>query len=306
MRYRTFSQYLKERFPFKVRKIPIDAGFTCPNRDGVKAVGGCTYCDNASFSPNARTGQSRSVREQIEAGMRLYAEREGVQRYIAYFQAYTNTYAPLETLRKTYDEIREFPSIVGLSIGTRPDCLSEATLDLLSEYARDRAVWVEIGLESSHNRTLQQINRWHSYEDFVDAVERTHAKGLEIVAHTIFGLPGETYEDMMLTVDRVAALPVAHVKLHHLYIAPGTVMAEQYRRGEIRVMSLEEWIRLACDIIERLPAAMSLQRLVGELAGPYVLAPRWGASKSEIHSRIEAELERRGTRQGSRAISAAV
>ncbi len=299
-RYRTFSDYLKERFPFRVRKIPIDAGFTCPNRDGVKGVGGCTYCDNASFSPHAR-GPGKSIRGQIEEGMKHYSVREGVGKFIAYFQAFTNTYAPIEALRKIYDEVKEFPDVVGLSIGTRPDCLSEATLDLIRQHAEERAVWVEIGLETSHDRTLAAINRLHTFAEFVDAVQRTHRRGLEIVTHTIFGLPGESREDMMTTVDRIAALPIGHIKLHHLYIPPSTPMAEQYRRGEIQVMTLDEWVELACDVLERLPAAMSVQRLVGELSGEYVLAPRWGVSKSAIHQRIDRELERRGTRQGSRA-----
>jgi radical SAM protein (TIGR01212 family) len=298
-RYRTFSQYLKERFSFRLRKIPIDAGFTCPNRDGAKGEGGCTYCDNRSFSPNAR-GPLRPVHEQIQDGIRFYREREGVDRFIAYFQAYTNTYAPVEHLRKIYDEARRFPEVVGISIGTRPDCLSNAVLDLIQEHARERAVWVEIGLESSHDRTLELINRGHTYQEFVDAVRRVHQRGLEIVAHTIFGLPGESLEEMMQTVDRLAALPVSHIKIHHLYVSPGTAIAEQYARGEIRVMQLEEWVSLACDILERLPPSMSIQRLVGELSGPYVTAPLWGASKAQIHAKIDAELERRGSRQGSR------
>jgi radical SAM protein (TIGR01212 family) len=297
-RYRSFSRHLKERFPFRVRKIPVDAGFTCPNRDGVKGSGGCTYCDNRSFSPATR-GPALPVERQIEEGMARYRRREGVDRFILYFQAYTNTYAPLSTLRQTYDIVRRFPEVVGLSIGTRPDCLSEATLDLIAEHARERAVWVEIGLESSHDRTLAAINRQHTYAEFVDAVRRTHARRLEVVAHTIFGLPGETREEMLTTADRISALPISHVKLHHLYIVPGTVMAEQYARGEIRVMTLDEWVALACDVLERLPPSMSVQRLVGELSGAYVVAPLWGVSKPQVHRTVEAELERRGTRQGS-------
>jgi hypothetical protein len=240
------------------------------------------------------------VSEQIEDGRRRYREREGVDRFILYFQAYTNTYAPVETLRRIYDEVRRHPDVVGLSVGTRPDCLSEAALDLLAEHARERAVWVEIGLESSHDSTLERIHRLHTYAEFTDAVRRANDRGLEIVTHLIFGLPGETREDMMRTVDRVASLPIRHVKLHHLYIPPGTAMAEQYERGELKVLELEEWVALACDILERLPPSMTIQRLVGELTGPYVLAPRWGVGKSEIHRAIDRELERRGTRQGSR------
>jgi hypothetical protein len=232
--------------------------------------------------------------------MDRYRAREGVDRFILYFQAYTNTYAPVEKLRDLYAVARRYPGVVGISVGTRPDCLSNATLDLLSEHARERAVWLEIGLESSHDRTLERINRCHTFAEFEDAVRRSAGRGLEFVAHTIFGLPGESHEEMMQTAERVSALPIQHVKIHHLYIVPGTPMAEEHARGDAPTLTLDEWAALAADVLERLRPDISIQRLMGELEGPYVLAPRWGAPKSEVLRRIDAELERRGTRQGDR------
>lgn len=297
-RYRRFSSYLRERFPYPVRKIPVDAGFTCPNRDGTKGVGGCTYCENRSFSPNSR-GPALSVREQIEKGIHLYRKR-GIEHFIVYFQAYTNTYAPVSHLREIYGSVREWPEVVGISIGTRPDCLPPSVLDLLEEHARDRAVWVEIGMESSHDRTLARLNRCHTFADFVSAVTRVRERALEVVAHTIFGLPGESKEEMLQTADRLAALPVQHVKLHHLYVSPGTVLEEEYRRGEVRLFEADEWVSLACDILERLRPDQVIQRLMGELDGPFVVAPLWKVGKGEILRRIEEELRRRDTRQGAK------
>lgn len=304
MRWNSFSDYLKKKYPFPVKKIPIDAGFTCPNRDGLKGVGGCTYCDNRSFSPNAR-GPRRTVEEQIRRGIEFFRAR-GADRFIAYFQAYTNTYAPLQQLKDVYAQALQFPEIVGISVGTRPDCVSDATLDYLQSLSRRVDVYLELGLETSHDRTLQAINRCHTYADFEDAVRRASGRGLELVAHTIFGLPGESREDMLLTVRRIGGLPLRHIKIHHLYIAPGTVMEEQFRRGQIRLLTFEEWVTLAADILERLPPSMVIQRLMGELGGEYVVAPLWRKTKAQVLQAIDHELARRGTRQGSRFEDAGV
>lgn len=304
MRWNSFSEYLKKKYPFTVKKIAIDAGFTCPNRDGVKGVGGCTYCNNKSFSPNTR-GPKLTVEEQIRRGIAFYRAR-GADKFIAYFQAYTNTYAPLEQLKAMYDRALQFPEIVGVSIGTRPDCISNATLDYIESLSKRLDVYLEIGLETSHDRTLQAINRCHTYAEFEDAVRRAKGRGLELVAHTIFGLPGESRDEMMLTVERIGRLPLQQIKIHHLYIAPGTVMEEQYRRGEIRLFTFEEWVSLAADILERLPVSMVVQRLMGELGGEYAVAPLWGKTKAQVLQAIDHELARRGTRQGSRFAAATV
>lgn len=300
LRFNTFSQYLKKKYPFKVHKIAIDAGFTCPNRDGRKGTGGCTYCLNKSFSPYADT--NLSLAEQFEKSYRFYKSKYPHSKFIVYLQAYSNTYAPVAKLRRIYDQAVNHDDVIGLSVGTRPDCISESTLELLQSYMEKVDVWLEIGCESTHDRTLRLINRCHTYSEFEEAITKAAARNLRLVTHMIFGLPDESYEDMMVSVDRIAALPINDIKIHHLYISPSTPMEEDYRRGKIRLFSLDEWVNLCCDIIERLPPTMVIQRLVGELSGEYVIAPRWGKSKSAVYSLINDELTRRGTMQGSKAL----
>ncbi len=300
MRWNPFSQHLKRLFPFKVAKITIDAGFTCPNIDGTLAFGGCTYCDNKSFSPNARVARA-TIAEQVRRGMEKYRSK-GFDHFIAYFQANTNTHAPVPRLRELYDEALSFPEVVGLSIGTRPDCVADPVLDLVQSYASRVRVWLEMGVQTMSDEANRRTNRAHTWGDFVDAAARASGRGFELVAHTILGLPGDTPEGMRETAVELARLGVDSVKIHHLYVCPGTILEDQFRRGEVRVMDLGEYVSLVCDFIERLPERVSLQRLVGELDGPYVLAPRWGRTKSEILALFEAELEHRGTRQGSLAV----
>lgn len=294
-----FSEYLRRRFPFKVWKLPVDAGFTCPNRDGTKASGGCTYCDNRSFSPPARN-RATGLRDQIEQGL-ARRRAKGIEHSIIYFQAYTNTYAPVEDLRAYWDLALSFPGVVGLAVATRPDCLPEPVLALLESFARRTAVWVELGLESSHDATLAALNRAHTYADYVDAVARAKGRGFELVGHLIYGLPGESREMMLETTERVAGLGLDAVKLHHFYVARGTPLEAAYRRGELRLLDLGEWVALAADVLERLPESMYVERVAGELENDWLVAPRWGASSAQIWSAVEAELARRGTRQGARA-----
>lgn len=296
-RIHTFGESLRRRFPFKVRKIGVDAGFTCPNRDGAKAWGGCVYCDNRSFSLNA--GSPDPLEAQIARGIER-SRRHGVEHFIVYFQAYTNTYGPVARLRELYESALRFPEVVGISVGTRPDCLSNAVLDLLSELTERTAVWLEIGLESSHDRSLRWMNRAHTYADFEDTVRRSAGRPFDRAVHLIYGLPGESHDDMMETTDRVAATGFDSVKVHHLYVARGTPLEEMHARGEVRLLTFEEWIPLAADIVERLPIPMSIQRLCGELCNDFLIAPRWGMSTPEIQRAVEEELARRGTRQGSR------
>lgn len=300
--YRSYSRYLKEQFPYKVYKIAIDAGFTCPNIDGTVAYGGCTYCDNKSFSPNSRTAP-RPVRDQVLSGIEFYRRRFGAEKFIAYFQAFTNTHGPVDRLKPLYDEALTCPDVVGLSIGTRPDCVPEEVLDLLSDYAARCHLWVEYGLQSIHDLTLSKLNRGHTYTQFVDAVERTKHRGLPICAHVILGLPGETYEMMMQTARAVASLDLDGLKIHHLYIAKNTALEKAHRRNPIKTLSLEEYIGLVCDFLEWMPPLMVIQRLMGELSGEYVAAPLWGKTKSEILRLIDQEFARRGTRQSARYLN---
>lgn len=293
-----FSDHLKRRYRFKVWKLPVDAGFTCPNRDGNRAWGGCTYCDNRSFSPPARN-RSVALREQLERGLARH-RADGIDHTIVFFQAYTNTYAPLGELRECYDLALSFPGVVGLSIATRPDCLADPVLDLLEEYGRRTDLWLELGIETSHDETLTRINRAHTWAETVDAVARARGRGFEIIGHLIYGLPGETGEMMMETTDRVACLGLDAVKLHHFYVARSTPLEEAFRRGEIVPMSFEEWTTLAADVVERLPASMYIERVAGELRNDWLVAPRWGQSPGAVWGAVEKELTRRGTRQGSK------
>ncbi|MBI3597428.1 MAG: TIGR01212 family radical SAM protein [Nitrospirae bacterium] len=298
--YRSYNRYLKEHFPCKVYKIPIDAGFSCPNIDGTVAYGGCSYCDNKSFSPNSRTAP-RPIRDQILSGMEFYRRRFDAEKFIVYFQAFTNTHGPVDHLKRLYNEALAYPNVVGLSIGTRPDCVPEPVLDLLSDYHARTHLWIEYGLQSIHDGTMADLNRAHSYAQFLDAVERTRRRGLRICTHVILGLPGETPGMMMQTADEVARLSLDGIKIHHLYIAKNTALARLHERQPIKTLSLEEYIPLVCDFLERMPLAMVVQRVMGELNADYVVAPLWGKTKSEILRLIDQEFERRGSRQGQRS-----
>lgn len=296
--YNAYSHALKRRFPWKVYKLPLDAGFNCPNRDGRVAFGGCTFCSNASFSPNS-SGTLRPVREQVEEGIAVYRKRrfEG-EKFIAYFQAFTNTDAPVDRLAALYDEALAHPDVVGLAIATRPDCLPEVVLDLLGDLQKRTALFLEVGLQSIHDETLRRVNRGHTFADFVDAVKRTKKRGLYLSTHLILGLPGEDRAMMLETVERIARLPIDAVKLTHLYIPKQAPLAQVYRRGELSLLTLPDYIQLVCDALERLPERIIIERLMGELDGDDILAPRWGKHKGEILEMIEAEFARRGTCQG--------
>ncbi len=294
--YFSYGEYLKKIFPFKVYKIALDAGFTCPNRDGLVAYGGCIYCDNKSFSPNSK-GEKRSIREQIEQGISFYKNHFKAEKFIVYFQAYTNTYGPVSLLQGLYDEALSSPEVIGLSVGTRPDCLPEDVLDLLAFYSEKTHLWVEIGLQSMHNDSLLWMNRGHTYEQFADALLRTKQRGLRVCVHTILGLPGETHAMMMQTADALAGFNIDGLKIHHLYVAENTLLAKQYRAGQIKTLTMEEYVALACDFLERIPSNVAIQRLTGELKGEYLIAPKWGVSKKAVLAAIEKEFARRGSFQ---------
>jgi len=294
-----FSRFLREVFPWKVYKVTIDAGFTCPNRDGTCGVGGCTYCINESFSPNTKR-RDLPVRKQMENGMAVMRGRFGAQKFIAYFQAFSNTYAPVDRLKELYGQAVTMDDVVGLAVGTRPDCVDSEKLELLESYAERLLVFVEYGLQSMHDATLDKINRGHGYRAFSDAVVETARRKLKTCVHVILGLPGETHEMMMATAQAVAALPIDSIKIHHLYIAEGTEMARQYARGKVKVLSAEDYVRLACDFLERISPEVSVQRLVGELTSNILVAPRWGLPKQQVFARITKEFRRRGSYQGCR------
>jgi hypothetical protein len=298
--YYSFGQYLHERYGCKVHKVSLHAGFTCPNRDGHVGVGGCTYCANESFSPQAGKPH-RPIREQMSDGIEYMRRRYRAKKFFAYFQAFSNTYAPVERLCALYDEAADFPDVVGISIGTRPDCVPDEVLDLVQSYTDRLEVWLEYGIQTIHDRTLLRVNRGHDFATFKDAVQRTKGRNVLICAHVILGLPGESHEEMMETADALQALGIDGIKLHHLYIARGTVMETEYNAGEVKLFQPEEYVRTACDFLERIPRHVVVQRLVGDTTSGHVLvAPSWPQTKTEILRMFTEEFTRRGTSQGCR------
>lgn len=296
MEYIKFNDYLKTKYGGRIQKIAIDAGFTCPNRDGSKASGGCTFCNNQSFSPFAMTKQT--VQDQIEKSMNFYKNRfKNIKGFIAYFQAFTNTYAPVEKLREVYDQAMEYPEIIGMSIGTRPDCADEDVLDLIASYTLEKPeIWIEYGIQTAHFKTLRAINRAHGVADFVDAVLRTKRRsGIKVCAHVILGLPGEDYEDMMETAKLIAALPVDGIKIHPLHIVKHTVMEKQYLKGEIKALDLNEYAKLAVDFLSYLPKDIIVHRITGEATDDELIAPYWCSPKykMQVLDAIKQEFENR-------------
>lgn len=296
--YYPFGQYLRERFGERVHKVAIDAGFSCPNLDGRKSTGGCTYCNNSGFSFNSRR-EIRPVSEQIAKGIAFMEKRFKARKFMAYFQAFSNTYAPVPQLKRIYDEVLPFQEqIVAFAVGTRPDSVSIEALNLLERYAEKFEVWVEYGLQSSHNRTLQRINRCDTYERFLWAIEETSKRNLKICVHVILGLPGESHDDMMLTAERLASLPFHSLKVHLLHVMKNTVMEREYDQGMIPIFTFDEYVRTCVDFVERIPADVSIQRLTADAPPEILIAPEWCLERKRIYEEIEREFQRRGTRQG--------
>lgn len=294
----TFGQDALSRYGERVHKLAINAGFTCPNRDGSKGRGGCTFCNNASFTPAAR--RMPAVAEQIDAGRRVLAKRTGARRFIAYFQAYTNTYADVDKLATLYEQALREPDVVGLSVGTRPDCLPPAVLDLLQHIrARGYEVWLELGLQSACDATLARVNRGHGFADYRNAVQAARRRGIPVCTHLIAGLPGEGREALLSSLAKVLALGVDGLKLHPLHVVRGTALANTWRQGEYAPLHLHDYLSFAADVVERTPRAIVFHRLTGTAAAPLLLAPAWCATKWQVLNGIEQELLRRGTRQGS-------
>jgi radical SAM protein (TIGR01212 family) len=298
-RYYPFSRFLRQLFGTRVQRVTIDAGFTCPNVDGTITVGGCVYCDNRSFSPNRRLPRT-TIREQVRRGIAILGKRYGVDRFLAYFQAATNTHAPVEKLRRLYDEALDHPQIVGLAIGTRPDSVPDPVLDLLQEYARGRYVCLELGLQTIHDRSLDWMNRGHHYDAFVDAVRRCQGRGLDLCAHVILGLPGESHAHMMATAEALAGLPVHAVKIHNLHVVRDTPLEDQYREGSVRLFERDEYVSVVCDFLERLPPGIVIHRLSGDAPPDYLVAPTWCLDKPALLQAIHDELECRDSWQGKR------
>ena len=296
----TFGQHLLLKHGERVHKIALDAGFTCPNRDGTKGIGGCTFCNNVSFSPNGRTPPS--TQEQINKGKRAIFRRTRARKFLAYFQAYTNTYADVKALALMYDEALREPDMVGLSIGTRPDCVPDAVLDLLQDYQRQGLiVWLELGLQSAFDDTLRRVNRGHGLAEYRDTVLAARSRGIPVCAHLIVGLPGESEAHCHATLDTVLDLGVDGLKLHPLHVVKGTMLANEWRRGEYQPLAVGEYIRIAANLIERTPQQIVYHRVTGTASADILLAPAWCSQKWNILNGIEHELARRGSRQGKLA-----
>lgn len=298
-RYNDLNRYLRDRFGCRVQKITIDAGLGCPNRDGRIATGGCIYCNDRGSGTGAHAG-GMSITGQLLQGKQRLARRYKAKKFIAYFQSFSNTYAPVATLRSLYGEALAVDDVVGISIGTRPDCIDEDVLDLLAEFDRRCLVWLEIGLQSAHDATLARINRGHDFACFQQAVEAARGRGLHVCAHVILGLPGESAADMRATAEALARIGIDGIKLHLLYVIRGTALDSLYRRGEYRCLSQQEYVEGVCDFLERIPASVVVQRLTGDPHRKELVAPDWSLRKRETLQMIQAALRRRDTRQGAR------
>lgn len=293
--YRDYATYLAERFPWKMQKLTINAGFSCPNRDGTIGTGGCSYCNNASFSPNFKTNHElSSIKDQLEAGKRFFAKKYPAMRYLAYFQSYTNTHGnSIKRLRRMYEEALEVEGVEGIIIGTRPDCINEEILNELSSINESHRVIMEYGAESSHDTTLAAVNRCHSWETTVRAVEMTRKAGLDVGLHFIMGLPGESREMMLQTIDRINLVSPDTVKFHQLQVIKGTRLANQMANGEITLtlFDIESYIDLCCEIVERLSPSIAIERFTSSAPADMVIAPRWGLKNYEFTHRLINRLQ---------------
>lgn len=299
LRYNDFSGFLASQFPFRVQKISLNAGFTCPNRDGTKGHGGCTYCNNQTFNP-AYCRTEKSVTLQLSEGKSFFARKYLEMKYLAYFQAYTNTYADLEHLKQMYEEALSVPDVVGLVIGTRPDCMPDTLLDYLEELNKRTFLLVEYGIESVENRTLERINRGHTFECTQDAVWRTADKGIKVGGHVILGLPGEEHDMLIRQAEILSELPLTTLKLHQLQLIKGTRMAYEYAQCpfDFHLYSADEYIELIIDYIEHLRPDLILERFISQSPKELLIAPDWGLKNHEFTEKVRKRLRERDSYQG--------
>jgi len=297
--YNDFSSFLRKYFDGKVQKISLNAGFTCPNRDGVKGKGGCTYCNNQTFNPEYCKTE-KSVKEQLEEGRLFFSRKYPEMKYLAYFQAYTNTYSELEELKRKYEDALSVDGVVGLVIGTRPDCMPDALLDYLEKLNKRTFLLVEYGIESTNDDTLRRINRGHTYADTVDTVKRTAARGILTGGHVILGLPGETHDDIVSQAARLSELPLTTLKLHQLQLIRGTKMAHEFEEHpeEFHLYEVDEYIDLVIDYVEQLRPDMVLERFVSQSPKELLIAPDWGLKNYEFTERVKKRMREREAYQG--------
>jgi radical SAM protein (TIGR01212 family) len=298
-RYNDFGSFLRKVFPFKVQKISVNAGFTCPNRDGTKGWGGCTYCNNQTFSPDY-CHTEKTVGEQLEEGIRFFSHKYPAMKYLAYFQAYTNTYDELASLLKKYEEALSFPQVAGLIVGTRPDCMPDDLLHYFAGLAKRKFVLIEYGLESTLDKTLARINRGHTYAESEDAIRRTAEKGIYTGAHLILGLPGESRSEILQHAGAISALPLTTVKLHQLQLIRQTRMAKEFAGypEKFRLYTVDEYIDLVIDFIERLNPSIVVERFVSQSPKELLIAPDWGLKNHVFTAKVEKRFIERNTWQG--------
>lgn len=298
-RYNDFSAWLSTLFPYKVQKISLNAGFTCPNRDGTVGYGGCTYCNNQTFNP-AYCRTEKSVTEQLEEGKQFFARKYPDMKYLAYFQAYTNTYGELQELKCKYEEALQVPDVVGIVIGTRPDCMPDELLDYLEELNRRTFLIVEYGVESTDNATLKRINRGHTFEAAEEAIRRTAEKGIRVGVHVILGLPGETNEQLIQQAGVLSSLPITTLKLHQLQLIKGTRMAAEFEKQpeDFHLYTADEYIDLVIDYVEHLNPRIVLERFVSQSPKELLIAPDWGLKNHEFTDKVRKRMRERDSWQG--------
>lgn len=299
-RYNDFTSFIKNKFGFRVQKVCIDAGFTCPNKDGTKGQGGCTYCNNNTFNPDY-CKPIKPIKVQINEGIEFFSSKYKAQKYLAYFQAYTNTYAPLKDLIKIYEQALDHKDIIGLVIATRPDCIKDDVLEYLEQLVkRGYFIKLEFGLESTNNQTLKTINRCQTHEDAIDAFMRADGRGLHLGGHLILGLPGESCEDMLEHARKVSELPLNTLKIHHLQIVKHTMMAFQYKKTPemFTFLDLDDYINLVVDFVELLNPNIIIERFFSESPSKMLIYPKYGLKNFEVKHLVESRLEKRGAMQG--------
>jgi radical SAM protein (TIGR01212 family) len=297
--YKDYTTALREQLNLKVQKISINAGFTCPNRDGSKGTGGCTYCNNQTFNPDYCI-HTKSVKQQLKEGVDFFSHKYPAQHYLAYFQAYTNTYAPIGELSSLYEEALDFPGVVGLVVGTRPDCINDELLAYFKELSKKYYVMIEYGVESTCDKTLLFINRGHSFDDASRAISATAKAGINTAAHLILGLPGETRDQMLQHADHLSQLPLTSLKLHQLQLIKGTVMAHQHEKHPewFNLLTINEYIDLCIDFLERLRPDIAIERFTSQSPPALLIAPDWKVKNYEFVMRLQRRMREKNARQG--------
>lgn len=299
--YNDFGSWIRNKLPYRIQKISIDAGFSCPNRDGRIGTGGCIYCDNRTFNPSYCDSR-KTVREQIEEGKKFFSKKYPDMKYLAYFQAFTNTYAPIDTLKKLYGEALEAEDVKGIVIGTRPDCVTEELLDYLSELSRHVLIIIEYGIESANDNTLARINRGHDFSCVKKVVNSTAERGITCGGHVILGLPGESREDIIRQAPVISSLKLDILKIHQMQIIRGTRLAEEYASHPFQVYSVEEYVGLLAEYIQHLRPSLVLERFVSQSPADMLVAPKWGLKNHEFTNMFNNYLARNGIRQGQKSL----